>query len=770
MLMNRNIELLAPAGNFEALVAAVQNGADAVYLGGNRFGARAFAGNFSNEEIAEAIRYAHIRGVKVYITVNTLISDDDFIECLDFISFLYNHDADAVILQDLGLAANVHKLFPDFEIHASTQMSISNLQDALYYKSAGFKRLVLARENSVEEIKYIHENTGLEIESFVHGALCVSYSGKCLFSYVQGGRSANKGSCAQPCRKKYIAQDPKGKNFPENYFLSTKDLCTIQDLRQIIENGTHSLKIEGRMKKPEYVATVVRNYRKAIDSIIHQEPIDTEKLEFEMASIFNRKFTKGLILGELPKHLANSESPNNRGIDLGKVIKVDSKNKKIHILLDTELRKGDGLSLGEYVGRIFVNGNLVEKADAKQIVILDYIGNAKAGDTVRKTSDKKIIDLATESLKKENIKIDLSAIIDIHGGENPRIQISDSKGNVVNYSDCSEFVTEAKTHPLTKEDIVAQITKTEDTPYRFSKIDIFMDSNAFLKKSTLNSLRRNALADLSKIREKNHIRTQKTISLPMVHHSNYSWNESILPEMIRVKCFTKEQIEVCKEIGIQKIYTEHYENYLFAKDQGIQVAFCTPVMLKDYQIKELDDFINKHSPDILTTSLGYAKYISKKYSKKNLDRAIHLDYLFNLYNRYTLQEISALNFLESAALSLEHPFYTSQHTGSSFFENIELPVYIHPILMVTEYCPNKKTKPCLTCRIDGKKFCSEDKKSSFTISKDFFCRMQLIDNRALDFTKLIKSAKKFGIKKYRIDFLHEGKQEATNIINKVLGN
>lgn len=415
-----NVELLAPAGTFEAFVAAVQNGANAVYIGGERFGARAFAANFSDEEIIKAVKYAHIRDVRVYVTVNTLIKDDDFADCMDYIDFLYRNDVDSVILQDIGLASEIHSRYPDFELHASTQMSVSNLQDALFCKSMGFSRVVLARENTAEEVKYIRDHTGLEIESFVHGALCVSYSGKCLFSYVNGGRSGNQGACAQPCRKKYYFESAYHKK-SFDHFLSTKDLCTVKDLKHIMENGTYSLKIEGRMKRPEYVATVVKGYRRAIDAILSNQDTDLDSLEQEMMTIFNREFTRGLILNDPPQNIGNSSTPNNIGIALGKVTQVLPKKKRIEISLDIPLNKGDGLSLGEHVGRILLGDRVVESAHAGQRVMLDYLGKARVGDIIRKTSDRSLLENAKQSYGRESVKIPLYAKIILSRANNPEI-------------------------------------------------------------------------------------------------------------------------------------------------------------------------------------------------------------------------------------------------------------------------------------------------------------------------------------------------------------
>ena len=269
--VNYNTELLAPAGSMESLYAAVENGANAVYLGGKLFNARQNASNFGYEEIKEAIAYAHLNRVKVYVAINILIDDREMDKALDYIKFLYEEDIDAIIVQDLGLAKLVRELFPTLNIHASTQMTINNLEGVKFLEDLGFTRVVLARETPLEEIKRIRRASSIELEGFIHGALCVSYSGQCLMSSVIGGRSGNRGRCAQPCRMPYSIVDKEGElldDWQELHLLSPKDLNTLDYIKELIEAGIKSLKIEGRMKRPEYVATIVETYRKAIDGNI----------------------------------------------------------------------------------------------------------------------------------------------------------------------------------------------------------------------------------------------------------------------------------------------------------------------------------------------------------------------------------------------------------------------------------------------------------------------------------------------------------------------
>lgn len=337
----KNIELLAPVGNMESLYAAIQNGADAVYLGGKLFNARHSASNFENEEIKEAVKYAHLRGVKVYITANILIDNSEMESVIDYIKFLYQADVDAIIVQDMGLANMIKKFFPKLEIHASTQMTINNLYGAEFLHDMNFSRVVLARETPLDEIKHISENTPIELEAFIHGALCISYSGQCLMSSVIGGRSGNRGKCAQPCRMPSSLVDKDGRlleDWDKKHILSTRDLNTIDDIDRIIDAGIISLKIEGRMKRAEYVATIVKNYRKAIDQGIDSLDIkDREDIE----QIFNREFTKGAMLESFGDDFVSVDRPDNRGLFIGKVSRADK--YKVYIELEKDINIGDGI-------------------------------------------------------------------------------------------------------------------------------------------------------------------------------------------------------------------------------------------------------------------------------------------------------------------------------------------------------------------------------------------------------------------------------------------
>jgi putative protease len=326
--MQGKIELLAPAGSFEALEAAVNAGADAIYLGGNAFGARAYANNFDNEEMRKAVRFAHLHGVQIFVTVNTLVDDEEFAALADYLLFLDSIKIDGIIVQDMGVINVAKKLVPHLPLHASTQMTITNLEGVRFAAAQGMTRAVLARELSLEDIKKICAASPIEIEVFIHGALCVCYSGQCLMSSLIGGRSGNRGRCAQPCRLPYTLVDQDNKDLLDGedagkYLLSPRDLNTLRILPQLIEAGVTSFKIEGRMKRPEYVAIVVDAYRRAIDSYLAGDYKVPAQDFANIEQIFNRDFTTAYLLDRPGKNMMSDRRPNNRGVLIGRVVKLD---------------------------------------------------------------------------------------------------------------------------------------------------------------------------------------------------------------------------------------------------------------------------------------------------------------------------------------------------------------------------------------------------------------------------------------------------------------
>ena len=529
------IDLLSPVGDFDCLKAAVQNGANSVYFGADLFSARAFASNFDITTLEKAILYAKTRGVKTNLTLNTLVTDDEFNEAFELAKKAYEFGIDAIIVQDLGLAKQLIKYFPDLDIHASTQMTAHNLQGVLELQRLGFKRVVLSRELSLQEIEYICKNTNVEIEVFVHGALCISYSGQCLFSSMVGGRSGNRGKCAQPCRLPYKLLE-NDKEIDKGHLLSTRDLCGLDCIPNLIKAGVTCLKIEGRMKNPEYVATVTRIYRKYIDlaeALINtQKFIDGENLDIydfkenttnkseyiinendrkTLLQAFNRGMSSsGHLLNEPNKNLVFKDKPNNMGLFLGKVQKYNKNKGYITVKLQESIEIGDTISLEKEKGSYNVselmdkNRNIKETSIGQTVTIGRMKGNINLGDNIYKMSSKTLSTLAQNSINGEHRKIYLNCKVTIKHNEPLKITVTpttETANNLDIYSNLnitynSEIIPEnAQNRPLEKEKIIAQINKTNDSIFEFSNIDVELDPNIFLPKfsATLNDLRRKVL-------------------------------------------------------------------------------------------------------------------------------------------------------------------------------------------------------------------------------------------------------------------------------------
>lgn len=370
-MRNKDFELLAPAGNLEIFKGVIESGADAVYVGGSMFGARAYANNFTEEELLEAIDFAHLRGVKVYLTVNTLIKNSEFSKLYDYLLVYYKRGLDAVIVQDIGVVKAIHEYFPSMEIHTSTQMTVTGADGVRFLSQFGVTRVVMAREVSLAEMKRIHEETGMELEAFVHGALCYSYSGQCLFSSILGGRSGNRGRCAQPCRLPYTVEGKK-----DEYILSLKDMCGIKALDKLHDAGVYSLKIEGRMKQLEYACGVVKYYRSYIDSMKPVSDADYDRIK----ALGNRcGFTDRYYFDHNGSDMVTYVKPNF----VSNVAEPSPEKRKLSIEGELVLREGEPGSLTVKRGDVTYKA-LIEPVSAALKAPLD---KKAAIDRINKTGD-----------------------------------------------------------------------------------------------------------------------------------------------------------------------------------------------------------------------------------------------------------------------------------------------------------------------------------------------------------------------------------------------
>ena len=763
----KEVELLAPVGSFESLKAAIQNGANAVYLGGKDFSARASANNFDRNELKEAVKYAHIRGVRVFVTTNTLIKQNELEDFIEYAKFLYDIDIDALILQDIGAAMTIKKLLPDFELHASTQMVAHSLEDVKYLEKQGFDRVVLARELNVDEIKHICDNTNVDIEVFVHGALCVCYSGQCLMSSMIGNRSGNRGRCAQPCRQKYKMIDiTTGEEISSDgdYLLSTRDLNAIEEINKIIDAGVLSLKVEGRMKKPEYVATVIGSYRKAVDEYLMTKKVNvSHDIMADLYTIFNRKFTKGLLLGEVGKDVMNAQVPNNQGLYIGKVVNYNKKAKRLKIALEENLKKGDGINLGGgVIGRIIKDGNITEIGYKGETVEIDFIGEARRNQMVFKTSDTKLMDTVQSTFKqeKELAKSLVDAKVTIRLGKKPIIQFIDLQGNEA-YVEGDFIVEKALKVPMSEEKIEAQMRKLGNTPYVLRKIEIDLEDGVSLPISVLNNMRRDCIDILSeeRIPIKNRKYKDKKVSY------NPQSIQRDMDKKIRVKVKNLEQLLVVLDYDVDAIYYEDastMEQALqYGKARNKKVVYSAPRIIRNKEYKRLNKIKDLNTNTIQIGTLGSIEYFK--------DKEFSIDYYLNSFNSETINYFKNEG-ASTVCISQELNLSEIRETLSYTDVDIESVVYGYAPMMISEYCPMgvvvrdcKKDKRCSICK-ESRYALRDFKGEEYRLSQDLFCRTTIYNSKPTCMLDNLEEVYEAGVNVFRLDFTGEKENEIREVL------
>ena len=606
----KQVELLAPAGDMDSLLAAVNNGADAVYIGGKKFGARKFAHNFDEQELKEAIQVCHTHGVKLYVTVNTLIHDTELEDALQELKFLYEIGVDAVIIQDIGLIRLARKYLKNLELHASTQMHTTNEEALQELKELGIKRAVLAREMTKEEIASL--DTDLELEVFIHGALCVSYSGQCLFSSLVLNRSGNRGECAGMCRLPYrLKVDGTVQKKEGSYLLSPKELMTLPKLKEILDlDKISSFKIEGRMKNATYVGYVTKLYRTAIDAYYNRKEYSLSTTEENnLKSLFNREFTLGHFFQKSKKDLMNPSSPNHLGSELGKVTKVTK--DRIQISLMENLYQEDGIRFANGTGmvanKIYQNGFLVREGKTGSIVEVDNKVNLTETGQVRKTYNAKLEQEMKEvPERKQAIQITVEAII----GKPLKVTVSDGTHTAM----ASSYIVEkAKTAPVTKERIAYQMEKLGGTSYVATEIHVNSSPNAFIPIGNLNDVRRKAIDELERQETKT-----KTVSLNWHLPKRTSEMVTNIEPTISVSVKSKEQLEAVLSLEPDRVYVSDEKLYQEYRERK-NVYYRYPKVHPNYQEKER----------VVIGELG---------GFTNNPKEMITDYTLNAYNHETVRQ------------------------------------------------------------------------------------------------------------------------------------
>ena len=776
-------ELLSPAGSMESLKAGIQNGADAIYLGGSSFGARAAATNFDNDELIEAVKYAKLRDVNIFVTVNTSIKETEIEDLISYTDFLYKIGVDAIILSDIGIAEVLRKRYPNMELHASTQISAHSLNDVLELKQVGFDRVVIARELGIEEIKEICDNVDIDIEVFIHGAICVSYSGQCLMSSMLGDRSGNRGRCAQPCRQSYkLINKTTGKiiNVNGNYLLSPKDLCSIENIEKILDTGVKSLKIEGRMKRPEYVAVVTSRYRKAIDNYINNKiTTDKKTLKEDLEAIFNRKFTSGYLMSKNGSDIINLDKPNNVGVKVGEVLSFNLKKNKLKIKLSGKLSKGDGINLGGgNIGRIIKNGEIFDCGVAGDIVEIDFIKNIKPKTPVYKTSDKQLVDNANKSFKEgiENKKINLKCEIFIKVGYKIKFNLE----NIEIFSD--EIIEKANNKEAEIDKIIEKLSKTGGTAYNFVFNNIFVDKNAFIPVSVLNNLRRKAI---EKYEEYRLDFSAKRIIYP---YDNYSYlkGEKVFNGKITLKVHNNSQLDTILENPnisefVKEIYTEDFtlleKYYSKFKTLGINIIYSALGVIRNEEYYVLEKYLSKINSDIFNkvqiSTWGSKNFFKSKFGTKKFN----IDTYFNIYNSYSLKFFEKYFDAEDITISQEINKFEIKNLLDKSKErnsNVDMIIYGHTRSMLTEYCAMgvltkdcHKDRRCSECaRSDY--ILKDNENREFRLFQDIFCRTEIRNHLTLDLRENIKEIFELGIDRVRLDFTYENSDMVYSILKECI--
>lgn len=791
-------ELLAPAGSYETMLVAFNAGADAVYVGGRKFGARAFAGNFNEEELVRAINYAHMFDKKLYLTVNTLIKEEEFSQLYDYIKPYYEAGLDAVIVQDIGVLKFIAGNFTDLPIHCSTQMTITGEEfGKVLAENKSVTRIVTPRELNLAEIKKMYTVTGLEIESFVHGALCYCYSGQCLLSSIIGARSGNRGRCAQPCRLTFSNAEQKVDN---KHLLSPKDLCTLEILPEIIEAGVYSLKIEGRMKKPEYVASVVAIYRKYIDRYLKngkknykaaQEDIDTLK------DIYNRGgFTDGFYKRQNGSEMMTINRPNHCGVKVGNVLDINQNIIKIQTVRD--IKKGDILEIDS-------DTEFFAPYDIRKGDIFDYkfkqkirFGNVK--EVIRTRNEALINTLLNNYMYDEKGKIRL-----LKRRVNIDIAILKDKNIEAAMWDNSFSVTangnvplEAKNKPITKDFVVKQLGKLGETCFAADSINVQLDEGLFVTVSELNEIRRSLVELLTKeIKETyrryvdNRVNKDNGLNIADSLNKDNSLNTNTAYKTIEksysdfsnnITVLVSDMKQFEKVISIyrgNRIYLEYAQFSLeeiasavkMGNEKNVEVFISLPYILranaKAMLEKEIDTLREIEPSGYLFRNLESFFYLKNK--GINIKKVI-FDSNIYAFNNETIKYYKSIG-ADIITASYETNGNEFKLLDRSF---MEINVYGYFPVMLTAGCVRKTMNKCLktllsadeACKLKSKDTTIVDRKSSsFTVRTVCrYCYNIIYNSVPIGLFQNIDELEALGFCGYRISFTTESPEEIENIL------
>ena len=712
--MKDRVEILAPAGSMECLKAAIAAGADAVYTGGALFGARAYAHNLTEEELLEAIDYVHLHGRRLYLTVNTLIKDREMEKQMyDYLLPYYRQGLDAVIVQDIGLFRFIRKHFPDLPIHASTQMTLTGVDGAKFLEKEGAQRIVTSRELSMAEVKKIADETELEIESFVHGALCYCYSGQCLFSSFIGGRSGNRGQCAQPCRLLY--RTPEAKR--PQYLLSLKDICTLELIPEMIESGIYSFKIEGRMKKPEYAAAVAFQYRKYADLYLkyYEEcPAEEDPAAYAMKKyrvreedrqmlldLYNRGgFHTGYYHTQNGREMISLNRPNHAGVPAVKVLAKKGRNVTAKAL--TDLYPQDIIELPMRKGREKADNYTCKDAVKKGMnVQIPVFADTpfKRDEIWMRTRNSTLIDTLREEFVNGKIKERICGTFRLYPQEKATLTVKCRDAEI---TVAGEKAQEALSQPMSRERIEKQLRKTGNTEFEFSFLKAEIGEKVFLPMQSLNELRREALETLEKVICEKYRRSGE-VKDPEEDKTELSMEEEILSGWT-ASVRTAEQMEVIlEEEAIGRIYADctmfpriwekdsYVEWITKVHAAGKEIYLVMPYIFRERTRKQYEAAYNR------IFGAGWDGILIANYeSFAFLKEHGYTGRIMTDYNLYEFNQESRKFWKEKGVFEFTAPVeLTERELQDLRVKDGEVIVYGYLPMMISAGCIQKTTRGCL---------------------------------------------------------------------------
>lgn len=776
------MEILAPAGSPELLYAAVEAGADAVYLGGKLFSARRFAGNFTNEEMEEAVHFCHARNVAVYVTLNTLIADQEMKDAVPYLRFLDSIGIDGLLVQDLGIARLAREIVPHLPLHASTQMTVSNLAGVKFLESLNFRRVVLSRELSLEEIEYIANNCDVEIEIFVHGALCVCYSGQCLMSSFIGGRSGNRGACAQPCRMPYDLTNASGTPFPSDkgkYLISLKDMSGLEDIERLAHSRVASLKIEGRMKSPEYVYDVISSYRTALDMVEEGKKPDLESLKKRLERRFYRGFTVAYYHDRPGADMMTGIIPGNRGVEAGRVLSAKHHSFTFKDTYGIGREEILGISyIGKNKSMIFVpekdisrdKGNryscLAETQPEENSMVYWQIKEDKYHISPAHSQRKRVVDFAVYAMPDAPLQL----------------LMTDRDNHMVSL-ESPTLCQKALKRVTTREEAEKQLGRLGDTPFALGTVHLENDG-CMIPRSVLNELRQQATAELTAILEKEFV--QKThnfkdypVQLPDVPQAHFS-----MKPQISVRAETVEQVEEALRAGAGEIVfggeSYHHRAILLsdyekavelAHNAQAKIIFAAPRLLREKhterylkQLKQLKQ-LTALRPDAMEISfLGQMDWVDEYMKGIPLVGGASL----NIFNTEALRTVEKLGF-SGQSLSPELTISQIHRIAQESRIPVSATVYGRSEMMVSEYCAieavltNGEKKNCPGVCMKDSYFLKDKEGHMFPLKTDEYCHMHILNSHILDMRPYVHKLVHAGLNRLCVD-VRAGDEPAYSLV------